>query len=86
MPLTDRERDVLNVEREWWKSSSTKRQAIKDRLGMSPGTYYGILRRLADSPEAFAYDPLVIGRVRRRLVDRRRTRYEGPRRLEHRPR
>ena len=85
MTLTDRERDVLDLERDWWLSAPSKRQAIHERLGLTPGTYYGVLRRLAASPEAFAYDPLVIHRVRRRLVRRRRDRYEGPT-LEHRRR
>jgi hypothetical protein len=71
MTLTDRDRDVLDVERDWWLFSPSKRQAIHERLGLSPGAYYGVLRRLAGSPEAFAYDPLVVHRVQRRLVRRR---------------
>ena len=86
MTLTDRERNVLDVERDWWLSSPSKRQAIQERLGLSPGAYYGVLRRLADSPEAFAYDPLVVHRVKSRLIHRRRDRFEGGPRLERRPR
>ncbi|MGO9334846.1 MAG: DUF3263 domain-containing protein [Acidimicrobiales bacterium] len=86
MTLTDRDRGVLDVERDWWLSSPSKRQAIHERLWLSPGAYYGLLRRLAGSPEAFAYDPLVVHRVQRRLVRRRRDRYEGGPRLERRPR
>ena len=86
MTLTDRDRDVLDVERDWWLFSPSKRQAIHERLGLSPGAYYGVLRRLAGSPEAFAYDPLVVHRVKRRLVRRRRDRFEGGPRLERRPR
>jgi hypothetical protein len=77
MTLTDRERNVLDLERDWWLSSSSKRQAIHERLGLTPSGYYGLLRRLVASPEAFAYDPLVVHRVRRRIVRRRRDRYEG---------
>ena len=86
MTLTDRERDVLDVERDWWLSAPSKRQAIQERLGLSPGAYYGVLRRLAASPEAFAYDPLVVHRIRRRLIRRRRDRYEGGSASEHRRR
>jgi hypothetical protein len=86
MTLTDRERDVLDVERDWWLSSPSKRQAIHERLGLSPAAYYGVLRRLAYSPEAFAYDPLVVHRVKSRLVRRRRDRYEGGPKLERRRR
>jgi hypothetical protein len=78
MTLTERERSVLDVERDWWLSSPSKRQAIHERSGLTPSGYYGVLRRLAASPEAFAYDPLVIGRVRNRIIGRRRVRYEGP--------
>ena len=79
MALTDREHEVLDLERDWWVSSPSKRVAITERLGLSPGAYYGVLRRLTDSPEAFAYDPLVVHRLRRRLVRRRTARFEsGP--------
>lgn len=86
MALTDRERKVLDLERDWWVSSTSKREAIHERLGLSPGVYYGVLRRLADSPEAFAYDPLVIHRLRRRRVLRRTARYESGPELERSPR
>jgi len=86
MALTDRERNVLDIERDWWLSSPSKRRAIADRLGVSPGAYYGMLRRLADSPEAFAYDPLVVHRLRRRRVRQRRDRFESGPEVERRPR
>jgi len=86
MSLTRRDRNVLDVERDWWLSSPSKRRAIKDRLGLSPSTYYGVLRRLTASPEAAAYDPLVIHRLRRRLSRRRRDRFESGPELERRRR
>jgi len=86
MALTDRERKVLDIERDWWVSSPSKRVAIHERLGLSPAAYYGVLRRLTDSPEAFAYDPLVVHRLRRRLVRRRIARFESGPRFERRPR
>jgi hypothetical protein len=78
MTLSELDRSVLDVERDWWLSAPSKRQAIHERLGLTPSGYYGVLRRLAASPEAFAYDPLVIYRVRRRIIRSRRVRYEGP--------
>lgn len=77
MALTTTEREVLDLERDWWRSSPTKKQAIEARLCISPGGYYAILRRLARSPDAFGYDPLVVQRVRRRLAEGRRVRIEG---------
>ena len=77
MTLSTREREVLDLEREWWRSGSTKQVAIRDRLGCSPGAYYAALRRLVASEEAFRYDPLVVQRVRRRQERERRARVAG---------
>lgn len=87
MALSSRERAVLDLERDWWRTGSTKQAAIEKRLGLSPGAYYAVLRRLASSEDAFAYDPLVIQRLRRRQQRRRRavvTGSNGP--LRHHPR
>ncbi len=77
MTLSAREREVLDLEREWWRSGSSKKAAIRERLGWSPGTYYAALRRLVASEEAFCYDPLVVQRVRRRQERERRARISG---------
>jgi len=77
MALSARERSILDLERDWWLTASTKEQAIRGRLGCSPATYYASLRRLASSREAFEYDPLVIKRLERRLARRRRARFTG---------
>jgi hypothetical protein len=86
MPLTLRERRVLDLEREWWHHAPTKEQAIREQLSLSPAAYYAALRRLVGSPEAFAYDPLVIARLRRRMRERRRSRFEVGPAMRHRPR
>ena len=78
MSLSPDERAVLDVERSWWKSHRTKAEAIRERLGVSSTRYYGILRRLAVSPDALAHDPLVVRRLRRRLSEKRREQIEGP--------
>jgi Protein of unknown function (DUF3263) len=77
MALSERERDVLDLERDWWCTSSSKRVAIRDRLNCSPATYYALLRRVVATEEAFAYDPLVVQRVRRRQEQERRARLAG---------
>ncbi|HKH89058.1 MAG TPA: DUF3263 domain-containing protein [Acidimicrobiales bacterium] len=77
MALSTREREILDLEREWWRTAPTKQVAIRDRLGCSPAAYYSVLRRLADSKDAFGYDPLVVQRVRRRLARERRARVTG---------
>jgi len=77
MTLSTRERDVLDLEREWWRSGSTKQVAIRQRLGCSPAAYYAMLRRLVTTEEALRYDPLVVQRVRRRQERERRARLSG---------
>jgi hypothetical protein len=77
MALSERDKRVLDLERAWWQSSGTKEAAIRERLGISPTRYYALLAELAASPDARAYDPLVVHRVRRSRAQRRRARYEG---------
>jgi hypothetical protein len=84
MALSTRERDLIDLEREWWLSAPTKKRAIRERLGCSPASYYAALRRLTGSDEAFAYDPLVVQRLRRRLDLQRRARLGG-KGASHRP-
>ncbi len=57
----------------------SKQQEIRSRLGMSATRYYETLHALIDSPEAMAYDPLVVRRWRRRRRVVRRGRFEGHR-------
>ncbi len=74
MALSTRDRDLLDLERDWWLCAPTKKGAIRDRLGCSPAVYYATLRKLTGSDEAFAYDPLVVQRLRKRLDRQRRAR------------
>ncbi len=77
MPLSPRDRAVLDLERTWWTIPGLKEAAIREQIGISPTSYYARLGELADSPEALAYDPLVVRRLRRIRDRRRRARYEG---------
>ncbi|HYX45094.1 MAG TPA: DUF3263 domain-containing protein [Acidimicrobiales bacterium] len=77
MALSDRDRAILDFERTWWAQSGTKRAAIRARFQLSPARYYEVLRSLVRSPDAAAYDPLVIRRLRRSQSRRRRARLEG---------
>ena len=77
-PLTDRDRAILDLERDWWVEGGTsKEQAIRDRLDLSKARYNEVLNDLLDNPEALAYDPLVVRRRRRSRDERRRARFEG---------
>lgn len=63
--LTDREKSVLEFEGSWWLYPGPKDRAIRDYLTMSATRYYQILRRVLDHPEAVAYAPLTVRRLRR---------------------
>jgi hypothetical protein len=77
MALTERDQAILDFERTWWTQPGPKEVAIKERFELSPTRYYQVLNDLLDSPEAMAYDPLVVRRLRRFRDRRRRARFEG---------
>lgn len=70
---------MLDLERTWWSEPGTKAAAIQARIGLSPARYYQLLAALIGSPEAAAYDPLVVRRLRKLQRNRRRARIEGGR-------
>jgi hypothetical protein len=77
MPLSSRDRAILDFERDWWSFPGPKDQAIRDRLALSPAQYYKVLSGLLDSRDALDYDPLVVRRLRKLRDHRRRVRWEG---------
>lgn len=77
MALSERDIAILDFERTWWLEPGPKEQAIRERLVLSPTRYYQLLNELIDRPEADAYDPLVVRRLRRLRERRRRARFEG---------
>jgi hypothetical protein len=77
MPLSERDRAILDFERSWWTEPGTKEAGIRERFGLSAARYYQLLGSLAGSSEAEAYDPLVVRRLRRLRSRRRRARIEG---------
>lgn len=70
--MTDTDRAVLDLEGRFWKHTGTKEAAIRAELDMSPTRYYQHLVGLLEDPEALAYAPLVIHRLRRLRGARRR--------------
>jgi hypothetical protein len=72
--LDEREREILAFERKWWKHAGSKEQAIRDAFDLSATRYYQILNGLLDNPAALAYDPVLIGRLRRLRSARARSR------------
>lgn len=72
--LDQRSREVLDFEREAWKLAVAKQRAIRQRFGFSPSRYHQLLHRIIDRPEALAYDPMLVRRLRRLRAIRRRSR------------
>ena len=77
MALSDRDRAILDFERSWWTQHGSKERAIRQSFEFSPTRYYQVLNELLESPEAVAYDPLVVRRLRHRRSRRRRAQFEG---------
>ena len=79
MGLSERDREILDFERECWKISGSKEDAIRARFGISRTTYYRIVNRIIATRAAISYDPLTVKRLQRARSHRRRTRFEGRR-------
>jgi hypothetical protein len=69
--LTDRQREILIFERQWWKYAGAKETAIRDLFGLNATRYYQVLNGLIDRPEALVFDPMLVKRLRRIRDDRR---------------
>ncbi|MFI2705013.1 DUF3263 domain-containing protein [Cellulosimicrobium composti] len=78
--LSERDREILAFERQWWKYSGAKEQAVRELFDMSATRYYQVLNALIDSPAALAHDPMLVKRLRRMRSTRQRAR--TARRLE----
>lgn len=76
-PLTERERQILEFEKQWWKYAGLREQAIRERFAMSVTRYTQVLNALIDREEALAFDPMVVGRLRRMREARRPRRRTG---------
>ena len=74
--LSQRDRDMLAFERQWWKYAGAKEQAVRDQFGLSATRYYQLLNTLIDRPEALVADPMLVKRLRRLRATRQRTRSE----------
>ena len=72
--LSARDREVLAFERQWWKYAGAKEQAVRELFDMSATRYYQVLNALIDTPEALAFDPMLVKRLRRMRASRQRAR------------
>ena len=72
--LSDRDREIIAFERQWWKYAGAKEQAIRELFDMSATRYYQVLNALIDSQAALEADPMLIKRLRRLRASRQRAR------------
>ncbi|WP_166348105.1 DUF3263 domain-containing protein [Phytoactinopolyspora limicola] len=72
--LDEREREILDFERQWWKYAGSKEQGIHERFDMTATRYYQVLNALIDRPEALAHAPMLVKRLRRLRSSRTRAR------------
>jgi len=72
--LSQREREILAFERQWWKYAGAKEQAVRELFDMSATRYYQVLNALIDRQDALAFDPMLVKRLRRMRASRQRAR------------
>lgn len=72
--LSDRDRRILEFERQWFRYAGAKEQCIREQFDMSATRYYQLLNALIDQPAALACDPMLIKRLRRLRATRQRSR------------
>jgi hypothetical protein len=73
-PLSERDREILDLEKLWFKYAGAKEQAIRDRFDMTSTRYYQVLNALIDTEPALAAEPVLVKRLRRLRSDRQRSR------------
>jgi hypothetical protein len=72
--LSERDREIIAFERQWWKYAGAKEQAISELFDMSATRYYQVLNALIDNPAAMEADPMLIKRLHRLRATRQRAR------------
>src|SRR5262249_32514083 len=50
--LSERDREILGFERQWWKYAGAKEHAIREKFDMSATRYYQVLNALIDTEAA----------------------------------
>ena len=74
MALSQRDREILAFEREWFKHVGAKDSEVRARFGISATRYYQILNELLASPAAMSEDPMLVKRLQRMRSSRQRLR------------
>jgi hypothetical protein len=76
--LRERDMRILAFERRIWRSPGAKELEIRENFAISSTRYYQLLNELIDRPEAAAFDPVLVKRLRARRSRRARRRSVRP--------
>jgi hypothetical protein len=76
--LRERDMRILAFERRIWRSPGAKELEIRENFAISSTRYYQLLNELIDRPEAAAFDPVLVKRLRARRSKRARRRSVRP--------
>jgi hypothetical protein len=63
--LRERDRRILDFEREWIRHPGAKDEAVRQEFGLTPARYYQVLNAVIDLPAAIVYDPMLVRRLQR---------------------
>ena len=63
--LPERDRRILDFERQWWRHAGAKEEAIRSQFSLPAARYYQLLNALIDTPEAVRHDPMLVRRLQR---------------------
>src|SRR3954471_15546094 len=63
--VPERERSILDFERQWWRHAGAKEEAIRSQFSLSAARYYQLLNAVIDTPAAVRYDPMLVRRLQR---------------------
>ena len=63
--LSERDRRILDFEREWVRSAGAKDDAVRQEFGFTATRYYQVLNTVIDLPAAIVYDPMLVRRLQR---------------------
>ena len=74
MTLIDRDRALLDFAGRWYRLPGAQAEAIVVELGMTATAFWQRVNTLIDRPDALAYAPMTVGRLRRLREDRLRAR------------
>ena len=70
-------RAVLDFEHEWWRYAGDREAHVREAFGHGTAEHLLLVNALIDRPDAMAYDPLLVRRLRRQRTRRQRQRSEA---------